>query len=100
MRISDWRSDVCSSDLPLYRLLKNGRGLYWRRPALEPSGSRAQEGDVGGDLLAAEEPLLQLIFGKSELYDSLVSAPYQLEGQVPRHARFKSDIHGHLTFTA
>jgi hypothetical protein len=64
-------------------LLKTGRGVYWSSPALEPSESRAQEGDVGGDLLAAEEPLFQLISGKSERYESLVSASYQLEGQVP-----------------
>src|SRR3546814_11717952 len=34
MRISDWRSDVCSSDLRYGRRVRR-RSLHWRRPSLQ-----------------------------------------------------------------
>src|SRR3546814_9274078 len=42
MRISDWSSDVCSSDLPRKRLQSIGRAL----PSHEPSAGRTSRPDV------------------------------------------------------
>src|SRR3546814_981596 len=53
MRISDWSSDVCSSDLPLFRAgTRRCRGA--RRPAqLHPAGAAAPAVRTGSDRGAA-----------------------------------------------
>src|SRR3546814_6752897 len=53
MRISDWSSDVCSSDLP-------GVGVGLRRQVDRLQGQqRAQERDVDGLRLAAAAPMIE-----------------------------------------
>src|SRR3546814_17947269 len=49
MRISDWRSDVCSSDLPPILLLRSG-GRSWSRTGVERGRADAHisDGPVSG----------------------------------------------------
>src|SRR3546814_14675586 len=51
MRISDWSSDVCSSDLPLLHLLRPGR-RRWRRGSLHDLP--ADHPDLRGVLFPAD----------------------------------------------
>src|SRR3546814_15922055 len=44
MRISDWSSDVCSSDLPPFGRGRRGAGLDCRRPALGVRGGHPHPG--------------------------------------------------------
>src|SRR3546814_16284100 len=44
MRISDWRSDVCSSDLPPILLLRSG-GRSWSRTGVERGRADAHNSD-------------------------------------------------------
>src|SRR3546814_15522277 len=65
MRISDWSSDVCSSDLPEAILDQVGDGLAVAHPALlvgqrscanPPDGARAAAGPVAAGPVAAGSP--------------------------------------------
>src|SRR3546814_15400019 len=50
MRISDWSSDVCSSDLEIYLLFAEGRSDVW------PAGDLAVQIEVGRILGLSERP--------------------------------------------
>src|SRR3546814_12463623 len=54
MRISDWSSDVCSSDLRKVSPIAAGSGLLLRRGGLGGRGGRFRAGR--GDLRRAAEP--------------------------------------------
>src|SRR3546814_3841305 len=62
MRISDWSSDVCSSDLPALEQDGVAGGLDLRRGRVHPSQAgerqrRQAEGDQGADALAARQAI-------------------------------------------
>src|SRR3546814_19860255 len=49
MRISDWSSDVCSSDLPLCDLLRVLLGIFWgRRQICQQNQGRKRQGETSG----------------------------------------------------
>src|SRR3546814_2478848 len=52
MRISDWSSDVCSSDLPLH-----GHALGRTAGAQSPAGRSAGTGDRGAEMKPQYQPL-------------------------------------------
>src|SRR3546814_20298838 len=49
MRISDWSSDVCSSDLDLGSRVPRKMGLNWFMPALVKSSVGSSYGKTGDD---------------------------------------------------
>src|SRR3546814_6604380 len=88
MRISDWSSDVCSSDL-LPRLL--GRQLHHRPDHLRrrrPHGPElhgAGEAVGGGDALSAATPMPQITVSFNEALAAVVAA-LKAAGASPEHA--------------
>src|SRR3546814_12031961 len=69
MRISDWSSDVCSSDLP--RLARQ-----WRRPAgrLGLRGVAMEKLNFVGPLLSSIIPMLILVGAVAILFAALIGA--------------------------
>src|SRR3546814_11154551 len=73
MRISDWRSDVCSSDLPPILLLRSG-GRSWSRTGVERGRADAHisDGPVSGaqwrDFLAADGHAQRLRTSSQDLW--------------------------------
>src|SRR3546814_6206087 len=59
MRISDWSSDVCSSDLPLEQrqYCPQGSGDAWPVFAARTRRARRQGGEEGGDQGAGGQPV-------------------------------------------
>src|SRR3546814_14662091 len=58
MRISDWSSDVCSSDLAelYHRARQQGRDPWWQRWGCRMTGS-----DIIGALLREHQPLINVV---------------------------------------
>src|SRR3546814_18832094 len=83
MRISDWSSDVCSSDLKRRRIAGVGREILEierpeRHRAVEPGAAASLvDGDVAGEIGPADRAL---VAGN----DALGAGPFELRGEVDR----------------
>src|SRR3546814_12796227 len=89
MRISDWSSDVCSSDLPLH-----GHALGRTAGAQSPAGRSAGTGDRGAEMKPQYQPLFPddlsdeaAVALSAFLYDLAVACESRYLVQLRRYRR-------------
>src|SRR3546814_13558174 len=93
MRISDWSSDVCSSDLPPPHCRTRGACSPGRKHAVSLSLAKARDvlmGALFADTAAAEKPRAR--FGLDMLSDWLPYRVFDESAGLYRNARSKGSI--------